>query len=368
MTVFKARVKQQWKFHIKMFRSIADWTTYVYLIIPSMLFLFYLYKETILQGEYGFITYISAPFFIFFLLSVARIGYLRTFVAAADRLFLMQHQRSFSQLKRYAFSYSVVIQSLFVLFCLLILSPVLQYYYHLTTLGMIQLACSMVLQFLLSKMIDFTSIHKWMKFIIQLLITAILASMVLYTNLFIVSLTVAIIVASVVYYEKRHIRSNMYFDQQVNAEREAYFRWQGRIFIVSPELKSMEPAKHTLKAPRFLKGRLFMKSNDAMAELMLKALIRDKRYRWGYVQLIAVTIPVYAALPLWGDMLCIIMTYFMLNSWLQSVMNEIKGHAIFRVIQVHDEVWNVSYKRLKNYFVNYVLIFISVIVLLCMFL
>lgn len=367
MTLFKTRVKQQWKFHLKLFRSVADWTTYIYLIIPSVLFLFYLYKETILQGEYGFITYISAPFFTFFLLSVARIGYLRTFVAAADRLFLIQHQRSFSQLKRYAFLYSVISQSLYITFFLLILSPVLQYYYHFTTLGIIQLACSMVLQFLLSKLIDFKSIHKWVKFIFQLLITAILASMVLYTNLFIVSLTVAFIVASVFHYEKRHIRSNMYFDQQVNTEREAYFRWQGRIFIVSPELKSMEPAKHTLKAPRFLKGSLFTKPNDAIAELMLKTLVRDKRYRWGYVRLVAVTIPVYVALPLWGDMLCIITTYFMLNSWLQSVMNEIKAHAIFNVIQVQEEAWNVSLQRIKNYFVNYVLIFIAFIVLLGMF-
>ena len=366
MTLFKERVEQQWKFHFKMFRSIADWTTYIYLIIPSMLFLFYLYKETILQGEYGFITYISAPFFVFLLLSIARIGYLRTFVAAADRLFLIQHQRSFSQLKRYAFLYSVISQSLYITFFLLILSPVLQYHYHFAILGMIQLACSMVLQFLLSKLIDFKSIHKWIKFIIQLLITAILASMVLYTNLFIVSLTVVFIVASVVYYEKRHIRSTMYFDRQVNAEREAYFRWQGRIFIVSPELKSMEPAKHTLKAPRFLKGRLFTKSNDAIAELMLKTLVRDKRYRWGYVRLVVVTIPVYVALPLWGDVLCIITTYFMLNSWLQSVMNEIKAHAIFNVIQVQEEVWNVSLQTIKNYFVNYVLIFISFIVLLGM--
>ena len=249
MTLFKERVVQQWKFHLKTFRSIADRTTYIYLIIPSMLFLFYLYKETILQGEYGFITYISVPFFIFLLLSIARIGYLRTFVAAADRLFLIQHQRSFSQLKRYAFLYSVISQSLYITFFLLILSPVLQYYYHFNTLGIVQLACSMILQFSLSKLIDFKSIHKWLKFIIQLSITAILVSMVLYTNLFIVSLTVVFIVASVIYYEKRHIRSTMYFDQQVNTEREAYFRWQGRIFMVSQELKSMEPAKHTLKAP-----------------------------------------------------------------------------------------------------------------------
>ena len=368
MTLFKERVAQQWKFHLKTFRSIADWTTYVYLIIPSMLFLFYLYKETILKGEYGFITYISAPMFIFFLMFVARGGYLRTFIVAADRLFLMQHEQVFRKLKRNGFMYSIVFQGLFITLSLLILSPVLLYHYHLTTLGIVQLVCSMILQFLLCKLIDFNDIHKWVKFIIKLLITAILTSIVLYSNLFVVSLTVAFIVVCVFYYEKRHIRSNKYFERQVNEDREAYFRWQGRVFIVSPELKSMEPAKHTLKAPRFLKGRLFTKSNDPIAEFMLKSLVRDKRYRWGYVRLIVVTIPLYFILPLWGNIVLIIVSYFMLNSWLQSVMNEIKGHAIFRVIQVHDEVWNVSYKRLKNYFVNYVLIFISVIVLLCMFL
>lgn len=189
----------------------------------------------------------------------------------------------------------------------------------------------------------------------------------LYTNLFVVSLTATLIVASVFFYEKRHIRSNIYFDQQVNADREAYFRWQSRVFMVSAELKSMEPAKHTVKAPRFLKGRLFTKSNDAIAELMLKTLVRDKRYRWDYVRLVVVTIPLYFALPLWADMLLIIATYFMLNSWLGSVMNEIKAHTIFNVIHVREEAWNVSLQRLKNYFVNYVLIFISLIVLLDMF-
>ena len=368
MTLFKERVTQQWKFHIKTFRSIADWTTYVYLIIPSMLFLFYLYKETILQGEYGFITYISAPMFIFFLLFVVRGGYLRTFIVVADRLFLMQHEQVFRKLKRNGFMYSILFQGLFITLSLLILSPILLYHYDFTTLGIIQLVCSMTLQFLLCKFIDFKNIHKWVKFVIQLLITAILASMVLHTNLFVVSLTVVLIVVCIFYYEKRHIRSNMYFEQQVNAEREAYFRWQGRVFTISPELKSMEPAKHTLKAPRFLKGRLFTKSNDPIAEFMLKSLVRDKRYRWGYVRLVVVTIPLYFILPLWGNIVLIIVSYFMLNSWLQSVMNEIKGHAIFRVIQVHDEAWNVSIKRLKNYFVNYVLIFISVIILLSIFL
>lgn len=367
MTLFKARLEQQWKFHLKTFRSIADWTTYIYLIIPSTVFLFYLYKETILQGEYGFITYISLPFFIFLLLSIARIGYLRTFIAVADRLFLMQHKSLFRKLKRHAFIYSIIIQCLYIIFCLLILSPVLLYYYHLTTLGIVQLACSMVLQFLICKFIDFKNIHKWIKFIIQLFITAMLAIIVLYTNLFVVGLTAALIAASVLYYEKWYIRSNIYFDQQVNAERAAYFRGQGRVFMVSSELKSMEPAKHTLKAPRFLKGRLFTKSNDAIAEFMLKTLIRDKRYRWGYVRLVVVTIALYFALPLWADVLLIITTYFMLNSWLNSVMNEIKEHAIFTVIQVKEEAWNVSLQRIKNYFVNYVLIFISLIVLLGMF-
>ena len=114
---------------------------------------------------------------------------------------------------------------MYITFCLLILSPVVLYYYHLTILGIVQLVCSMVLQFLICKLIDFKNIHKWIKFIIQLFITAMLAIMVLYTNLFVVGLTVALIVASVLYYEKWYIRSNIYFNQQVNAEREAYFRW-----------------------------------------------------------------------------------------------------------------------------------------------
>ncbi|MFF5994632.1 ABC transporter permease [Lysinibacillus sp. KU-BSD001] len=361
MALFKIRLLQQWRFHRKIFSSIADWTTYLYLFLPFGAFLFFLYKETILNGAYGFFHYVPAIPFIFLLLLLASVGYLRTFEEAADRLFLLQHQRTFRQLKRSAFMYSMFIQAVYMGLCLLALLPLLVHHYQFTTLAIGQIVCSMMLYFLVSKSFHF---YKWIKAIVQLLVGAGLTGMVVYASFSTVSITILFIFSCIVYYEKNHIRSNHYFDQYISVEREAYYRWQARIFMVNPELGSLMPEKHTLKAPRFFKGRLFKRSNDATSELMLKTLIRNKRYRWGYVQLVGITIPLYFILPLWADMTLLMLSYYMLNSWLVSVMQEIKGHAVFKVLTIKETVWHMSFQRIKSYAVNYVLFCIAIVIIL----
>ena len=119
--------------------------------------------------------------------------------------------------------------------------------------------------------------------------------------------------------------------------------------------------QHTVKAPRFLKGRLF---KHAASELLLKTIIRNKRYRWGYIRLVAITIPLYLALPFWADVLLLGFSYFMLTGWLESVMYEVKGHAVFAVLKLQDEQWNASLKKTKAIFVVPVLLFMGGVVVL----
>ena len=123
----------------------------------------------------------------------------------------------------------------------------------------------------------------------------------------------------------------------------------------------MMKEQHTVKAPRFLTGRLF---KHAASELLVKTVIRNKRYRWDYVRLVAMTIPLYLALPLWADVLLLGFSYFMLTGWLESVMHEVKGHPVFTVLKLQDEQWNASLKKTKAVFVAPVLLFMGGVVVL----
>ena len=96
----------------------------------------------------------------------------------------------------------------------------------------------------------------------------------------------------------------------------------------------------------------------------MKTIIRNKRYRWGYVRLVAITIPLYLVLPFWADVLLLGFSYFMLTGWLESVMHEVKGHAIFNVLKLQDEQWNASLKKIKAIFVAPVLLFMGAVVVL----
>lgn len=364
MQLFKERLKREWRFHLKLLKDIIDWTILLYAMIPAGAFLYFLYRETVLRGEFGFFVYIPIELFVFVLILFGGIGYMRTFIEPADRLFIIQHKQVFSRLKRFSIYYSVLWQSVFITGILLLLTPVLFGYYGLLAGDILQIGLAMLLYFSVNPCIEWSHLHKWLKGPFGLFVAACLSVMILYIPAVGTLLLVAALLLVLLFIEMRHIRSGAYFEKQLEHDLKAHTRWIGRLFFFNNELKSMIKEKHNVKAPRLLKGRLFQHADDAAAELLVKTLIRNKRYRWAYVRLVLVTVPLYLALPFWADVLLLGFSYFMLTGWLESVMYEVKGHAVFNVLKLQDEQWYSSMKRLKIIFVAPVILCMGLVVAL----
>lgn len=364
MQLFKERLTREWRFHQKLLKDIIDWTILLYAMIPTGAFLYFLYRETVLRGEFGFFVYIPIELFVLVLILLGSLGYMRTFIEPADRLFIIQHTREFTKLKRLAIYYSVIWQAGFITGILLLLSPVLFSYYELLAGDVLQLGLAMLLYFFLNRCIEWSHIHKWLQGPLGLLAAAGVSGIILYVPAIATFLLLAGLLLVLLFIEMRHIRSSAYFEKQLEHDLKAHTRWISRLFFFNNELKSMIKENHTVKAPWLLKGRLFQHADDAVAELLVKTLIRNKRYRWGYVRLVAITIPLYLALPFWADVLLLGFSYLMLTGWFESVMLEVKGHAMFTVLKLQDEQWNTSMKKLKAIFVAPVLLCMGLFVII----
>ena len=361
MQLFRERLMRGWRFQMKLARDVMDWTTFLYAIIPTGAFLYFLYRETMLKRAFGFFAYIPVELLVVILIFLGGAGYMRTFIETADRLFLIQHRHAFAMLKRLSVCYSIIWQTLYIVLSLLLLLPVLVHHYELPVREIMLLGATMLLFFLLSRLIEWSNLRKWFKDLAGLMAAVVLSIVVLYASGIAPFFIVPSLILVLLFMELRHIRTGAHFEKQLEHDLKAHTRWISRLFFFNNEVKSMMKEQHTVKAPRFLTGRLF---KHAASELLVKTVIRNKRYRWDYVRLVAMTIPLYLALPLWADVLLLGFSYFMLTGWLESVMHEVKGHPVFTVLKLQDEQWNASLKKTKAVFVAPVLLFMGGVVVL----
>jgi len=183
---------------------------------------------------------------------------------------------------------------------------------------------------------------------------------------FMVIIYFAIFIALLWVYVKQYICVHNKFEKQLSLEYEMFYRWQSILFLASIELRSMAHDKSIRRKtePSYYKGRIFKKINDPLLELFLKTIIRNKRYRSGYLRLISLTVPFYIYFPWWGDLLLLVVSFFMLKSWLLSVVKELRGHPIFMVFLIENNQWRKSSESLITYLVKYVLAGIFICVLL----
>lgn len=346
MTILMQRIKQQWRFNFKTIKSVTDWTTLLYLCIPAALFAYYFYRETILQHEFGLLTYIPLAVVAFTFFFIAQTGIIRSFLQTADPLFLIQYKTKWRALTIGGLIYSFSWQVLWIGIMTLVLSPIYSVLYAQSMQAIVALMLFGIVAYLTKQLIIRTSWHEWIQMISNFLLT------VLWTTLFIqLPSTIALMVSAIIFvvlfifYVQRYVLQICYFDRMLVIDLKQSMILVSAIFMVSKELKSMKIPKEKRKRPWFFKGRLLQ---NEVHELIVKTLIRDKRYKWSYLRLIALTLPLYLFFPYWGQLLLFFATYFMLSNYTDTILYEIRKHPIMQIFSVSDERWQQSAKAVKN--------------------
>ncbi|ATP40403.1 hypothetical protein CSE16_10275 [Solibacillus sp. R5-41] len=358
MELFRNRLSRQWQFNRTILKSIADWTVWIYICIPAALFSYFLYRETIMQKQFGLLEWVPFEVFLFVLLFLLQTGIIRSLLEPADKLFLIQQPAQWRKLLAGGLIYSLSLKILFNGLVLGLLYNVFIHLYDRSVLEIIFIFFLSLTTYLWKQLIVRTDWREWFQTILQFLLPLLMTVLFLVVptplgmiiSCFIITLLLAI-------YIQRYVYRHHSFDKLLRVDLSQYYFLVGTVFTLSKELQSMNTPKETGKKPRFFTKRIIQ---DEVVELIVKTFIRNRRYKWAYLRLVGITLPLYFALPFWAQILLVIATYFMLKGYTNSLITEMREHPIHVIFQISDERWNAAQLTVKNKLIRFIMVFVIV--------
>lgn len=332
--MFAKRLYRSCQFNFKLLKSIADWTVLLYIVVPSIIISFFLYRD--IAVNFQAIEFHQNTLFIMLLgLSFFFVkSSLRLFLYDADLLFYKQQKKKILNLKIYGYIYSFIQYNGFIITLLLLATPflVLPFWKFLFALNVISVLHTFI-QYRCQKW--FT---KWP--LIFTVHTVIIFSIFIlpYWAFCTLFLTAHILLLNTVL-------SNRYWTIETRWEYEAFYCWMKRIYLFSMEMRSYMPAK--TKQPLILPAKKKVLSKHRVDNLIYKTLLRKLNYLKSPVQLIAISIGLLFVLPIWAKVVVLIFSFIGLNVAISSILNEIKQAPFFQLMVVQDDEWVQANSRIK---------------------
>jgi predicted ABC-type exoprotein transport system permease subunit len=105
--LFQQRFIQEWKFQSKLFFSVVDWVTGLYVVIPSLLIAGYHYIQ-LWQQSYTWPEELTPLVLLLGMFVWSLSGHIRFFIEEADQVLIRHHQHFFRSLRLYAVRYSLL--------------------------------------------------------------------------------------------------------------------------------------------------------------------------------------------------------------------------------------------------------------------
>jgi len=359
--ILQHRRKLERSQNVKILASVIDWTVALYVVVPALVIGFFLYKDFILNISTSWIVHMPLVLFIVLLFIITRIGTIRTYLQRADRLFLIQNRKQMIRLKRAGLYWTLSKHLILLGTGLALLSPVFIIVHHITILELLSL---LLLLFTTNfmKLLFQLKLRKWQQLVSNMFMCILGTVCFLYVPI-ITSLIYLILLAYCIsYYNKHYVYSTKFFDQQVELDQVAFYKWQSLLFQIAPELRSQLVPK--LKKPRLLwknSKRMFRRSDYLIEELVCKTMLRQKQYLFGYLRFLLSGIGLIIIVPAWAKMIMLGILYFTLRSMMQSVIQQILEHKIWSIFQVSNEQIHAASRRLLKGFVDLPLLCILII-------
>lgn len=327
-SLFLRRLKNSWSYQFGIFRSIADWTIMVYLIVPGTVIFGMTYRSWWLETPEWIA---GLPLFILFYLFYifSWMGNLRPFVLEADKVFLVKNKTLFMGMRKWGFVYSLFFQAMGTAAIMAIFLPFLKNRYFLEwsqiaalLLFFISLKWSIMIVSYFLKRIE----GKLKRYVITFVLFVLLSwfSQLVY-SLWSIGADFSVIIASAVLLSGALIRASqllkkisaLEFDVMLEQEEKTkYIKW---IFMMAPDLE--KPVVSMRTKPLLFKNsrRIFNKRTPitGLAELFLKIFIRNPSYIFSYFQIISVSAAgILLIPPLWIKVIVSGVFLFLMYSWL----------------------------------------------------
>lgn len=363
-SLLRQRRKLERSHNFKLLASIVDWTVALYVVVPALVIGFFLYKDFILNINTSPVIHIPLVLFIVLLFLITRIETIRTYLQRADRLFLIQNRKQMIRLKQAGLYWSLSKHLILLGSALALLAPIFIIVHHVTILELLILLLLLLTTNFTNALLQL-KLHKWQQLVSKVFMCILGTVCFLYIPVIITALIYLILlVYCTSYYNTHFVYSSKYFDQQVELDQAAFYKWQSLLFRITPELQSQLVPK--LKKPRLWKNskRMFRRSDYYIEELVCKTMLRQKQYLFGYLRFLSMGIGLTIIVPSWAKIIILGILYFTIRSMMQSVFQQIFEHKIWSIFQVSNEQIQATSIRLLKGFVNLPLLCILIILVI----
>lgn len=351
--LIKKRALQEFRFQWGVFRSVLDWTVILYMVVPVLVIIPFVYIEAWTQIDLYWSENLPSFLLIVALLLLVSSGNFRTFLLEADLLFLIQKRALLRRMKQHGFLLSFV-QAFFSAMLLVVLAlPVFVQAYDATFAEALSIFLALLSYNLLGMSIRRIAKRKWHKwFFILLSAVVYLLLIVNMPPYFLGSIAALLVIVIMGYHLTRTAKTTRATLKELEIEREEKNKYIKLILNFSAETE--KPVVYRRSTPRFLfrnSGNIFKERNSSngLLELILKASLRNKTYIISYYQVLIVAVVAISLLPYWLKWVVFLCFVFFLNSWLKNLFHKLTDDDFFSVVPYDRSLKTTVWPRFRKW-------------------
>lgn len=328
-SIFRKRLFMNWRYQLSVISKVLDWTVLVYLILPFIVIFSFIYHSW-WSSPPSWMNEISLSLFIPFLYFFTWIGSIRTFILEADKVFFIKHTRSFFNLKKWGYYYTVFTSFVSTLLLLLVCMPYL-------------VSISLSMLFIAQLFLNLFSIQLWIM-LVKLWISRrksrllqIILSVLLFLGGFVYYITfngenitefiLTLILCSVHgFFYFRFIQRDTFFDLTAQQEKKS-FLWITTIVLRLSMQVDQTPVT-TQKRPFFNRKskRIFKKRtiHTGFLEIFTKIFWRNSAHWISYFQIITISSSAILFLPaIWLKITIIALFILFIYLWIHALWDKV---------------------------------------------
>lgn len=350
LQLFYRRMISEWKFQYNVWRTSIDWTVGLYLVVPTIAIGLDCYV-LLWKNQPAWMEAVPLSGLLLIVYLFAWSGTVRIFIEEGDQLFLLQHKNWIRKIIMFGIGYSSILALLASLFVFFLLAP---FWFMQYKLSMLQYALLFVFVFLtkmnigLARQLFILRLTGWKQNIGYKVAFTLSSVVFIKGTIFVMDkpglfFTFCILFSAILGYLIK-LRLNLKGRFYEDIAREQLDRLKYASFLLG--LSGISPPKPVSQKRRPL---LFRSSSNifrerstvnVLVELCIKAVLRNKRKIYSYVQLVAVCVLLILSLPeLWKWLIWFVLA-FLLTVFSKSYYQEVFSSSFVQLFY-----WKAEDKR-----------------------
>jgi len=337
--LFFRRVKTEWQYQYKVWKTAVDWIVWMYILIPFLIIVGSQYYAIWTEQVGWTDTFpLSLTWFMFFYLSLT--GTVRLFIEEGDLLFLRQRESWMSILMRSGIIYSILFTVFLVSVVTVILFPIWYVYEGVSFIEIIFFMIFAIvfrLNLQLIKQMLSVRFEGWKLFLVNnltLIIALAVFSLFLYSALLSKIGIFLLLTVFFIYLIKRRLDMRWSFYADCLREQQQQMRLT-TLFIGASGYK-VERKFRNRKQPILLfseSDRLFKErsNRNIISEIFIKFVIRNKSKLLVIGQMTIVFMFALSIAPFWLKWLLLPICMFSIIHYTRSSWKELKEHSFFKL-------------------------------------